>query len=66
MSAALCRTVGYSGGTLNGLSVNNVYDNFLRRTTAEIKSGSTVLQGAGYAYDAANRLQTVTDNSATA
>jgi YD repeat-containing protein len=55
-----------AGGTLAELSVNNVYDNYLRRTTVEIKNGSTVLQGAGYAYDAANRLQTVTDASATA
>ena len=58
-------TESYSGGTLAGLSVNNVYDSYLRRTTAEIKTGSTVLQGAGYAYDTAGRVQTVTDNSAT-
>jgi RHS repeat-associated protein len=59
-------TESYAGGTLAGLSVNNVFDNYLRRTTVEIKNGSTVLQGASYAYDVANRLQTVTDASATA
>ena len=58
-------TESYSGGTLANLSVNNVYDNALRRTTIEIKDGSTVLQGAGYAYDYAGRLQTVTDASAS-
>src|SRR6185369_14049349 len=59
-------TEGYSGGTLNGLSVSNVYDSFLRRTNAAIKNGSTVLQGAGFVFDSAGRLQTVTDASATA
>ncbi len=58
-------TESYSGGTLAGLSVNNVYDNNLRRTTVEIKNGATVLQGADYAFDTAGRLQTVTDNSAS-
>jgi RHS repeat-associated protein len=51
---------------LAGLSVNNLYDNYLRRTTAQIKNGLTVLQGASFAYEGAGRLQTVTDASATA
>ena len=55
-----------SGGKLSALSVSNIFDNNLRRTSVEIKNGSTVLQGAGYAYDSVGRLQTVTDNSATA
>jgi YD repeat-containing protein len=46
--------------------VSNVFDSNLRRTSVDIKNGSSVLQGAAYAYDAAGRLQTVTDNSATA
>ena len=46
--------------------MSNVFDSNLRRTSLDIKNGSTVLQAAGYAYDSAGRLQTVTDNSATA
>ena len=63
--ANLMSTESYSGGTLAGLSVNNVYDNNLRRTTLEIKNAGTVLQGATYAFDNSGRLQTVTDGSYT-
>jgi YD repeat-containing protein len=59
-------TESYSGGTLNGLSVNNGYDNYLRRTSVEMRNGATPLQNATYGYDTAGRLQTVTDGSATA
>jgi RHS repeat-associated protein len=65
--ADLPLTEVYSGtGTLTGLSANNTYDNYLRRDTVNIKNGGTVLQAAGFAYDTAGRLETVTDASATA
>jgi RHS repeat-associated protein len=55
---------GYSGGTLGGMSVTNGYDPNLRRTNLSIlNSSSTVLVKTAYGYDAASRLQTVTDNS---
>ena len=63
--ANLPLTESYSGGTLNALSVNHVYNNYLQRTTAQIKNGANVLQGVTYAYDTAGRLSTVTDASAT-
>ena len=57
----------YSGGPLNGLSVTNRYDQYLRRTNLALLSGSTVLSSSAYSYDAASRLGTVSDgtNSAT-
>jgi RHS repeat-associated protein len=57
----------YSGGILNGLSVTNGYDTDMRRTNLTARS-SIVLNRAVYGYDAASRLQTVSDgngNSAT-
>ncbi len=57
----------YSGGVLGGLIVTNLYDSFLRRTEVSSKNGATQLAATDYAYDTANRLQTVTAgaNSAT-
>jgi RHS repeat-associated protein len=58
---------GYTGGTLDGLSITNIYDSLLRRTNVSVKNGTSVLAGTGYGYDNASRLATVTDgtNSAT-
>ena len=59
------------GGTslLTGFAVTNGYDTCLRRTAlALLNSQSSVLALASYGYDAASRLQTLTDaanNSAT-
>jgi RHS repeat-associated protein len=58
-------TENYSGGILDGLSMNGTFDANLRRTTVEAKQGTTSLQSAGYAFDYAGRLGTVTDNSAS-
>ncbi|MEW6159950.1 MAG: RHS repeat-associated core domain-containing protein [Verrucomicrobiota bacterium] len=58
-------TESYSGGTLAGLAVNHAFDNYLRSSSVEIKSGSTSLQAVSYAHDNAGRLQSVTDASAS-
>src|SRR5207249_1942067 len=51
----------------NALAVSNVYDSFSRRVTNGVVSGSTWLTMATNAYDAASRLNLVSDrtNSAT-
>jgi len=57
----------YTGGTLDGLSITNIYDSLLRRTNVSVKNGTIVLTGTGYSYDNASRFLSVTDgtNSAT-
>ncbi len=57
----------YSGGLLNGLSVTNGYDQYLRRTNCVVLNGSSVLSSNVYGFDSASRLQTAGDgvNSAT-
>ena len=58
----------FSGGILNGLSVTNGYDSYLRRTMLAALSGSSQLLSATYGFDNASRLASVTDgnnNSAT-
>jgi len=57
----------YSGGTLGGLALTNVFDTLLRRTTNNVWNGATRLAQAIYTYDAASRLQTASDgtNNAT-
>jgi len=59
-------TESYSGGTLNGLSVNGTCNAYLQLDTMNIKNGSTVLQNANYGYDTAGRLSTVSDSPFTA
>jgi RHS repeat-associated protein len=56
----------YSGGGLNGLSVTNIYDQYLRRTNLTAWA-SGILNKAIYGYDNASRLSTVSDgtNNAT-
>jgi RHS repeat-associated protein len=56
----------YSGGPLNGLTVSNIYDSFLRRTTNGLWNGTTWLTQTRYAYDAASRLSSVSDGTNTA
>ena len=54
----------FAGGPLNGLSVTNGYDQFLRRTNlALLHSPSSTLAAIAYGYDAASRLQTVSDGN---
>jgi len=56
----------YAGGTLDGLSVTNLYDSLLRRTNVSVKNGATLLASTGYSFDNASRLAGVTDGTNTA
>jgi RHS repeat-associated protein len=56
----------HSGGTLGGLSMNWAYDTSLRLTTVMAKNGANTLQSATHGYDAAGRLQSVTDSPRSA
>src|SRR5258708_3174899 len=61
-------TEGYSGGSLDNLSVTNGYDQFMRRTNLVALYSTTPLATNIYSYDVASRLKTVRDggtNSAT-
>jgi hypothetical protein len=49
-------TESYAGGTLNGLSVNRSYDQYLRVQTVQAKNGALLLQAATYGYDTARRF----------
>ena len=53
----------FSGGPLNGLTVTNSYDQYLRRTNLTANATAGILVQAVYGYDGASRLQTV--NAAT-
>ena len=59
-------TESYTGGTLGGLSVERHYDSYLRLQDVSAKAGSTSPQGATYGYDAAGRVQSLTDGSYSA
>ena len=50
-----------SGGPLDGLSVTNGYDQFMRRTSLTLNSQPSTTNRTTYGYDAASRLQTVND-----
>ncbi len=50
----------FAGGVLDGLSVTNSYDQYLRRTNLTALA-SGVLNRAAYGYDNASRLASVTD-----
>lgn len=52
-----------TAGTLNGLRVTNVFDEFLRRTNVSSANGATVLTTNGYTYDTAGRLSTARDGT---
>jgi hypothetical protein len=56
----------YSGGPLDGLSVINGYDQFLRRTNLTILRSGVPLDSQTFGYDAASRLQAMTDCTNTA
>jgi hypothetical protein len=49
------------------MTVTNIYDSLLRRTTNGLRNGSTWVTQARYAYDPASRLLSASDgtNSAT-
>jgi RHS repeat-associated protein len=51
----------YNGGTLDGLSITNGWDEFLRRTNLAGLNSSVPLFQHSFSYDAASRLGTVTD-----
>ena len=55
----------FTGGSLAGLSITNGYDQFLRRTNLTAL-GAGVLNRTDYGYDAASRLQSVSDGSNSA
>jgi RHS repeat-associated protein len=56
----------YSGGTLNGLSVNSTYDAYARRNTLNFKNGTSTLGTSTYGYDTASRLASVSDGTYSA
>jgi RHS repeat-associated protein len=49
----------YSGGFLNGLSVTNGYDQYLRRTNLSLLSSGSQVAATTYGYDNASRLSLV-------
>ncbi len=51
----------YSGGLLNGITVTNIYDQYLRRTNLVVKVGANAVYSTTYAYDNAGRLQCVSN-----
>jgi RHS repeat-associated protein len=51
----------YTGGPLNGISITNGFDAFLRRTNLATLNSSAPLLQDSYTYDAASRLQKVSD-----
>ena len=57
----------FSGGPLEGLSVTNVYDEFLRRTNLVLQQSSNPLVQQSFGYDDYSRLHSVAegDNTAT-
>jgi RHS repeat-associated protein len=54
-------------GILSGISLTNGFDQYLRRTNLVVLNGSTVLVSNSFLFDAASRLNAVSDgtNSAT-
>src|SRR5258706_2289814 len=56
----------WSAGPLNGLTVSNVYDATLRRTTNGVWNGTVWLTQARYAYDPGSRLSSVGDGTNSA
>ena len=54
----------FSGGPLDGLSLTNGYDAYLRRTNLSVVNvGSGRLMATAYGYDNASRLATVSDGT---
>ena len=57
--AGLVLSDSWTGGLLNGLSVTNGYDAFLRRTNLSLLNGSTLQVATAYDFDVAGRLAVV-------
>jgi hypothetical protein len=57
----------YTGGPLNGISITNCYDGFLRRIQNATLLSGTVLTSVTNGFDASGRLNAISDatNSAT-
>jgi RHS repeat-associated protein len=55
----------YTGGPQDGLAVTNIYDGLGRRTTNGVVSGTAWLTRTTNGYNAASRLQTVSDGTTT-
>ena len=53
----------WSGGTLAGLGVTNLYDHLLRRTNLTLNAQQSTLNSTAYAYDPASRLKTITSST---
>ena len=53
----------FSGGTLDGLSVTNTFDEFARRASLAALNSSTPFLQHAFGYDDASRLHSVTDNT---
>lgn len=56
----------YTAGLLNGLSLDRSFDSLARLSSLSALSVSSVLNQTGYSYDAASRLDTVTQGANTA
>ena len=54
-------TEAYTGGPLDGVTVTNGFDTNLMRTVLYAKNSSAALLSDSFAYDAALRLQSVSD-----
>jgi RHS repeat-associated protein len=50
-------------GILKGLGITNTYDSLLRRTSLQVVTGAVVKVTFNYGYDAASRLQSVTNGN---
>jgi RHS repeat-associated protein len=57
-------TEAYTGGPLDGISITNGYDNYLRRNQLSLLSPSSqLLASTAYGYDASSRLASVSDSN---
>jgi RHS repeat-associated protein len=56
----------YSGGPLDGVTVTNRYDQFLRRTNLSVLYQQSTLQTINFSYDSASRLKTVSSGTSSA
>jgi RHS repeat-associated protein len=56
----------YTGGPLDGITISNRYDEFLRRTNLSTFAGSTPMTVSQYAYDPASRLLSAADSTNSA
>ena len=60
-------SASYSGGPLEGLTVTNSYDQYLRRTNvALLNASASIVASSSYGYDAASRLASAFSGTASA